>query len=222
MKYAKPMLALAGLLASIMAANAANAAVFPAGSPVIQNGSFENLTSGSYVYNPVVSGVTFNAGSGIQRNGSWLFPDAPDGTYTAFLQGTPSTIAAISFALSNLTVGQAYTISFKASARPDPGKADYASNPFTVAVNGAALGQYDTKLTSWKSFTTNAFVATASTASLSFTGSRAIGAENDVGLDSVTIAAVPEPATWAMMLVGFGMIGAASRYRRRGGKAVLA
>ena len=27
--------------------------------------------------------------------------------------------------------------------------------------------------------------------------------------------AVPEPATWAMMLVGFGMVGAATRYRRR-------
>lgn len=28
-------------------------------------------------------------------------------------------------------------------------------------------------------------------------------------------AAVPEPATWAMMIIGFGMVGAASRYRRR-------
>ncbi len=27
--------------------------------------------------------------------------------------------------------------------------------------------------------------------------------------------AVPEPATWAMLIVGFGMIGAAARYRRR-------
>ena len=27
--------------------------------------------------------------------------------------------------------------------------------------------------------------------------------------------AVPEPATWAMMLIGFGMIGGAARYRRR-------
>lgn len=35
-------------------------------------------------------------------------------------------------------------------------------------------------------------------------------------------AAVPEPATWAMMLVGFGMIGATARYRRRSTKAVLA
>ena len=32
---------------------------------------------------------------------------------------------------------------------------------------------------------------------------------------SATIAAVPEPATWAMMLVGFGMMGASMRYRRK-------
>ena len=34
--------------------------------------------------------------------------------------------------------------------------------------------------------------------------------------------AVPEPATWATMLVGFGMIGAAARYRRRRQKATCA
>lgn len=34
-----------------------------------------------------------------------------------------------------------------------------------------------------------------------------------ITLDSV--AAVPEPATWAMMIGGFGMIGGAMRYRRR-------
>jgi hypothetical protein len=32
---------------------------------------------------------------------------------------------------------------------------------------------------------------------------------------SAVAAAVPEPATWAMMLVGFGMIAAGLRYRRR-------
>jgi hypothetical protein len=41
--------------------------------------------------------------------------------------------------------------------------------------------------------------------------------------DNVALtAAVPEPATWAMMLVGFGMIGAASRYRRRSTKVTYA
>jgi len=34
-------------------------------------------------------------------------------------------------------------------------------------------------------------------------------------LSAFTVTAVPEPATWAMMLVGFAMVGAATRYRRR-------
>lgn len=36
------------------------------------------------------------------------------------------------------------------------------------------------------------------------------------------IAAVPEPATWAMMLIGFGMIGFSMRRARRKTNAVLA
>ncbi len=36
------------------------------------------------------------------------------------------------------------------------------------------------------------------------------------------ISVVPEPATWAMMLLGFGMIGAAARYRRGGVKVLYA
>jgi hypothetical protein len=43
-----------------------------------------------------------------------------------------------------------------------------------------------------------------------------------VGAVSGMIAAVPEPATWAMMFVGFGMMGASMRYRRRSTKAVFA
>ena len=33
-------------------------------------------------------------------------------------------------------------------------------------------------------------------------------------IDNLTIGAVPEPQTWALLIVGFGMIGAASRHRR--------
>ncbi|MDP1027880.1 choice-of-anchor K domain-containing protein [Sphingomonas sp. KR1UV-12] len=38
----------------------------------------------------------------------------------------------------------------------------------------------------------------------------------------LNVAAVPEPATWAMMLVGFGMVAGATRYRRRSTNAVYA
>lgn len=41
-------------------------------------------------------------------------------------------------------------------------------------------------------------------------------------LAQLTVTAVPEPTTWAMMLVGFGMIGATARYRRRSLKAACA
>lgn len=37
-----------------------------------------------------------------------------------------------------------------------------------------------------------------------------------------SVAAIPEPATWAMMLVGFGMVAVAARYRRRSVKVSLA
>ena len=39
---------------------------------------------------------------------------------------------------------------------------------------------------------------------------------------SATISAVPEPATWGMMILGFGMLGAAMRTRRRGVKVSFA
>ena len=47
---------------------------------------------------------------------------------------------------------------------------------------------------------------------------------NYMGVDSLSIAttAVPEPATWAMMLVGFAMAGASLRYRRRRIRTLIA
>ena len=48
--------------------------------------------------------------------------------------------------------------------------------------------------------------------SVSFTN---VPATDAFEVANFSVAAVPEPATWAMMLVGFAMVGAASRYRRR-------
>jgi hypothetical protein len=39
---------------------------------------------------------------------------------------------------------------------------------------------------------------------------------------AISITAVPEPATWMMMLIGFGMVGGAARYRRRATKVTYA
>lgn len=181
-------------------------------APTLMNGSFEAPVTGNYVYNPSVSGVTFNAGSGVQTNGSdWGFADAPDGNQTAFVQSSDNYTGQIVFSLTDLIVGQAYQFGFSAAARPN-----YDLNPFTVAIDGMNLGSFTVSSTDWQAYTTSAFVATATTGLLSFTGSPTTSGDNDVGLDAVTVtAAVPEPATWALMILGMGAVGFAMRRRSK-------
>ena len=64
----------------------------------------------------------------------------------------------------------------------------------------------------WQQFTYN-FVANQSFSDLSF----AAAGRDNVGalLDRVVLSAVPEPATWLMMIMGFGLVGAASRRRKK-------
>jgi len=52
-------------------------------------------------------------------------------------------------------------------------------------------------------------------------GIRFQSSQNALEVDNVVFA-VPEPTTWAMMFVGFGMMGASMRYRRRSTKFVTA
>ena len=42
-----------------------------------------------------------------------------------------------------------------------------------------------------------------------------IASGNDFGVDNITLASVPEPTSWALMILGFGGAGAALRSRRR-------
>lgn len=63
------------------------------------------------------------------------------------------------------------------------------------------------------------FTATGASSTLAFTSTTATAF--GPALDGVSVAAVPEPATWAMMIFGFGLVGAAMR-RRRSGTPVLA
>ncbi len=65
--------------------------------------------------------------------------------------------------------------------------------------------------TTFQNQTSDFVVSTAGSYVLSFT--QDAGGDNFRGsiLDNVSISAVPEPATWAMMIMGFGLIGAAVR-----------
>ena len=61
---------------------------------------------------------------------------------------------------------------------------------------------------------TGSFIASGPASTVSFTNS-SFADGTDVALDNVTVTSdVPEASTWAMMIAGFGLVGAATRRRR--------
>jgi hypothetical protein len=146
------------------------------------NPSFEipALSSG-YQYNPSATGIgwTFSGNSGIQRNGSaWGAAPAPNGTQTAFIQGTSSLTQTLS-----LNAGS-YTLSFQAARRA----CCVAPNvqPIKVTIDGAQIGSLASPAsTSFSSFSIPFSVATTGAHTIVFTGTDA----NDKTsfIDAVTV-----------------------------------
>ncbi len=113
----------------------------------------------------------------------------------------------------NTVAGKTYTVKF-----------DYSSNngidnpTADVSVDGGSIGGV-TGSHSWQSFTTT-FVGTG--AATTFAITEVYGGGNaGVFLDNVSVSgAVPEPASWALMITGLGL--ACAALRRRSAKALAA
>jgi hypothetical protein len=116
-------------------------------------------------------------------------------------------------------VGQKYRLSFWVGNQDGSDNPNYLS-PSTVNLSidgGPTIAETNantsTHVINWEEFT-DTFTATGTTTNISFlNGTPLTDAEG--GLDNVSLTAVPEPASWAMMLVGFGGLGVAMRGRRR-------
>jgi hypothetical protein len=203
----------AGLMASANAYAATN---------LVTNGGFESASNGSAsgsnssYYNigsaPADHAVPMDFGWNVPTNNVDIisyqaYGPAPTngGSYGLDLVGYGST-GAISQTLSTVA-GQKYNFSF-----------DYSSNPgisdpmAVVSFNGTTVGSV-TGGKGWQEFS-GAFTGTGSPAA--FTFSEAFGGNNGgVFLDNISVSAVPEPATWAMFILGFGAIGWTLRGNRR-------
>jgi hypothetical protein len=107
------------------------------------------------------------------------------------------------------TIGRTYDFSFDS--------ATFGGGPQQVSYNiGGQTGTTNLTAANFAGLRTftGSFVASATTSTASFfntTGPDSV----DASVDNVSVvASVPEPATWGMMIVGFGMVGVATRRRK--------
>lgn len=151
-----------------------------------------------------VAGVTFSGTAGVD-NGAFGFQGTS--SQTAFLQ-TYAGLQDGSFSLTGLglVANKDYTLSFLDVLRNvgfsfDVFQGASLISSFTPA-SAVALGAQSVK------FTSNGD-------DLTFIAVNGGGVDASAAIDNISVSAVPETATWAMMIAGFGMIGFATRRRAK-------
>lgn len=168
------------------------------------------------------TGAGFNAVHGVDRGG---------GNWAAMLFGSaslgPNSITTKALLAAN-ALGQLYQIDFAsaAAAYSNDGEGTQASDDLRFSLvngSGVVLQSQIFHTASWTASAVNPFV----NGSISYVGDgtgdvrlqiTGESSSNRFGgaIDNVMLSAVPEPASWAMMILGIGAVGFAMRRRQKG------
>ena len=151
---------------------------------------------------------------------------SPDGGAFVGLDGDPGFSGPLTQTINGLTVGDTYQLSFYWAGAELSNRTGYQTIQLTGSLGGKSFATpvyTNTNPTgtpgSFSGWTLETFDFTANATSelLSFlaVGTPASNLPPFALLDGVSLTAVPEPSTWAMMLAGFGGLGYAAYRRRR-------
>ncbi len=196
-----------------------------AGAVAFINGSFEDGAYTGAQFDTLAAGDTALTGWTILPDGiDWIGSlwQASDGNRSLDLSAANS--GGIMQTLTGFTAGKQYRITFDLSGNPDGGN---SLKGLMVSATGGGVANYfyDTAAEGnmpadmrYKTFT-YVFTASGPIQDVQFRSLE----NNPYGtvLDNVSISLVPEPATWGLMVAGFGLVGLAARRRSRA-KAFLA
>lgn len=190
------MQAKAFLTAAALALMASASALSATAAELISNGGFEtgNLTGWSITGSTLFTGVDTLS----PHSGSFAYFDGTQGSNTVISQ-TVGTVA-----------GQSYDYSFWLRNEGSGG----ATSLFSATLGGQLLTSLSNAAGFGYTHFSGTVVAAASNQTLSFTF-RNDPSFWDFDDASLTGAVIPEPATWAMLVIGFGGLGASLRARRR-------
>ena len=221
------LIAVAAVAAGLAIAGSASAAI-----NLIHNGSFENGTvswtyagSGADVPRHMAVVIPYNSFAGYP-GGAFGEPIPPD---NAPLSGSPDAVGnnALYFVADdsteslsqtvNLNAGM-YTIGFDVYV-PFNGKGNSGDATFDGSIAGVNLAHFSAHSVAggkWFAFRGVANIATAGPQLAAFTYHSGPAPAADFVVDRAYIVSggVPEPASWALMIVGFGAAGAMLRRRQ--------
>jgi choice-of-anchor C domain-containing protein len=181
---------------------------------LITNGSFEAQTVSNGTFDTFTKAGQGLTGWNVDRRSVDLVADtywqASHGQNSLDLNGLGKGAISQKF---NTVVGQVYELSFDLAGNMGDGT---FLKGLTVNLGSHGLYSFDSTGKSysnmgWKTFTAR-FAAVSSQTTLSF-ASQTSGTGGPV-LDNISVSAVPEPETYALLLAGLGLVGAAARRRR--------